>query len=228
MPGCENIHDGMLYKITCQVGAVPGTVIMTSGLANWPINVTTPDIIHQYNNATGFNPALTGEFQYWNMPRSMAIAYKKMIIDGIAVHLTEVAVDTQTPGNFFNTMLAGWSCETTIKIYGFCKAQFIEAGVQVGPFPNLTAPGFVITMNPVAGVPALPAPQTLINGLCYDTLFEDPQTIGTNVDGAGSLIYLAVSVTCGNPVSSRVDPISRHISVTVHGFSNVLSDMSLQ
>jgi len=199
MPGCDNIHDGYTYKIS---------VTNTLGVASSGTLITNPDLLSQYNNAAGCTSASLIT-EPWSMPRSMAIAYKEIELDGISVHLTEVAGSTDLP-------VKGWSCDTMITLYGFCGVK-----IDKGPIP-VSLWNVVMPVISAGGI-------TDSGGLCYSTLLSEGTVtgtpkVGTNINNSN--INLAISVTTSNQ-TLRIEPISRHISVTVHGSTTNIANMEL-
>ena len=59
---------------------------------------------------------IVGNSSSKNLPRSMAIAYKDISLNGVSVHLTEIT----GPGQVINN---GWSADVDIFIYIFCKVD---------------------------------------------------------------------------------------------------------
>jgi len=98
-----------------------------------------------------------------NVPRSMAIAYNNMTLDGASIHLTEVGVLDPVGSNTDVFLQDGWSQQIKeVKIWLFCKVDAngnpLDAnGVLVrpvvwGPFPAaLTATSRIIAPLIVGG-----------------------------------------------------------------------------
>lgn len=163
----------------------------------------------------------------------MSIAYKKIEIDGVSVHLTEVARRRGRAGgaggggcgggpaqSINNTMINGWSCDLSLNIYGFCKVKLGTQG-DLGPEPDTTSPAFVETIFIPSSATSTPS-----GGKCQVESFVSSQPIGTNIDASNNALNLGVSLICG---TQSVDyfPISRHISCTVHGSSTIVGHLSL-
>ena len=155
-----------------------------------------------------------------NTPRSMAIAYKKIDIDGAAIHLTEIRAEKASQAALpVNHAVNGWSQDADVKVYGFC-------GIDEEGNPNTVIPGFNITPFEIPGVPT-PGGGGANAGLCDCVSFQTPFPIGCDVVDAapGTHIFLAATVSLKNAPPDPADYpgvhswtiLSRTISVTIHG-----------
>ena len=95
VPGLETVQGNLNVSVT--VGGTPGT------------GSTQGDLMNTYsvNNTT-----------YRNCPRSMAVAYSKIIIDGCSIHLTELSRSSPPLTQYVTD---GWTNEVQVKVYGFCN-----------------------------------------------------------------------------------------------------------
>jgi len=206
-PGMEDVYQGKVKVEVIDGGTTVGTF-------------TFPDTLKTFEKAaTDGTPGLGT-----NCARSMAIDYKKILITGCSVHLTEIgeaAGTTRVP-------TAGWSQAIRIKIYAFCDVNLLgEPSDDNGDAlqPSVVIPSLVGT---------IPGSQDSQGngghgGLCkcypIDAFFV----------GCDTHKFLAVTVqpidpgtlpngTVNNPINYI--PRARTISVTLHGESNSAKDMA--
>ena len=176
--------------------------------------VTIPNTLDKFQVGAGLNT-----------PRSMAIAYENVIIDGAAIHLTEIGEDSVLGPVFLSD---GWSQNiTNINVYAFCKVNAAgtpldNVGIPVKPLSlgsisaatnkrsrlgkNMPGGGFAgcVSIDKVVG--------------CTANNRDD-----ANVPNASSALYVAVSFEPTptippnqSPVFRNYSPRARSISVTLH------------
>jgi len=192
-----------------------------------------------------------------NCPRSMAIGYNSIQVNGVEIHLTELAhtglssgLPGAVPNNSPCVMNRGWSQRVNIRIYGFCEigingVPLNAAGTEL-VLPN-PAPGPWRSQLLTLGVaPSIAAgiPDRRMGGLCITKGFTESGVnefgVGSAVQGYGRGLYLAVAVNvmgdaadvlgvAGLPGTGILagKPISRTISVTIHGQEKDHNNMEL-
>ena len=180
---------------------------------------TIPSQINLYELGGGTPSAGT-----LNVPRSMAIAYNTIKINGASIHLTELRTESVSGRTF---SVNGWSQTVRIKIYGFCKID--DTGV-----PNTAAPAFVIDLNPIPA-DTTPGSPIALGGSCTCQVFPE-QLVGCMIAPDEDHVFLAVTVQVTAfpvlpsppwPTGSSVNIHSRTISVTIHGEQDEQSGMLL-
>ena len=196
VPGMETIPSASNSAVV--VGGTAGTGLVETQLPNYQLGSTIT----------------------WNTPRSMAIGYNKIDINGAAIHLTEIRKQRSPIGTETYHAIKGWSQDVSINIYGFCKIN--QAGI-----PDIIDPGFVIT--PISIGRGLQVLSGASAGLCTCETFT-PKTIGCNV-GHDESVFLGVTVKVGTlpppPALTSWSIFSRTISVTIHGEQTDQSGMIL-
>ena len=154
--------------------------------------VTIPSLLGSYENGNSSNT-----------PRSMAIAYKTVSLNMIAVHLTEIGVDNTSTPSALKAVNDGWSIPITITLHFFCLVD--PSGKPVGGTPF--------------HVPILPGSLDSKGGLC--ACYEIDETkVGCKVDPENK--FVAVSVSTPAPFGGGISgwtPRGRSISVTLHSQS---------
>jgi len=162
-----------------------------------------------------------------NTPRSMAIAYDTVSIDGAAIHLTEIGTNAPSLPAQPVFLEDGWSQPiTNIFVWIFCKVDStgtpVDAGgIPVVPIPLLPAPGI-----PAALTLGSRASRLVPGGGFASCVKIDSKNIGCianrdNVPLASPALYLAVSfeptpTQGGSGIFANYTPTARSISVTLH------------
>ena len=212
VPGLETVHGNLNVRVGTANGSTTGNLMDTYSVGSWNSNR--------------------------NCPRSMAVAYSYITIDGCSIHLTEISRDASN----ITYTTKGWTNDIQVKVYGFCEIDASGTPTTASP------PAFVWTVDDPPGVPAgttnegvTPTPAPATEGFCKP--FKPPDSlrlvVGNDVGGPGRPVYLAVSVAIG--AQARVPdnwglpvqggpgyPDSRTISVTLHGHADRVENMNLQ
>ena len=207
--------DGVSDTVPCAVPSdedeywlVPGmetiwpNLKITGSAGGWAFQI--PNTLDSYK-VGGINPIGGGS----NVPRSMAIAYNDIILDGVAVHLTEIG--TTTLGSIPQVISNGWSADVTISIYIFCKVD--TRGRPVDP----------VVLHRV-NYPMTGTPNEKSGGYC-DCSGITPLNVGCDVSREHK--FIAISFKSPPPPPSGYRIQARTISVTLHGQQTDSSKMEI-
>ena len=210
VPGLETILGGIETRTN-----VGGTIV--TGLS---VNDTLDSYV------VGMPQVVLGHTPRRNCPRSMAIAYNKITLDSIEVHLTELATNQSSEPVVIHN---GWSQPIEIAVYAFCDIDISGVPVVELFSNNLGKGPWVDTLfsDISAGIITDSS-----GGYCqtHTFKFNNPHNIGDNPFSTNykSSAYLAVAIRVTKVVPTLLQTINnRTISVTLHGKSTKQTDMEL-
>ena len=208
VPGLETVHGNK------NVTAMTTTSIPVTG-------TTTGETMQTYVKGV---PGLTTTGGA-NCPRSMAVAYSEITIDGCSIHLTELGIS----GNTLYTV-KGWTDNVAVKVYRFCTID--PSGVPTPILAGATGVWHVaLSQNPPAfsgaavdaGLPTTEPSGVCVTWYAHHDLGDNPFNVGNQVqvnDQTIAPLYLAVTVGISAPFPNPSPTYaihSRTISVTLHG-----------
>ena len=169
-------------------------------------------------------------------PRSMAIAYETIKIDGASVHLTEIGTSGVANTPVFLT--DGWSQDiTNINIWVFCKVDQWGQPLDANGAPVVPLPLGMIPRAVNLGSRIMP-PGIVGGGFCkcitIDTTAVGCNANSDNLPNASRALYLAVSfeptpttqLAGQTGVYASYNPVARSISVTIHAITGELQGAS--
>ena len=192
---------------------------------------------------------LAKNVKYLNTPRSMAVGYNKISIDGLTVHLTEIGTIDSSFGRVIASPIEPWTyVDLYIYVWAFCKTNSLGFPVktnlpEVSPKTiNLSDSKYIQKIGPIKATEASMKHETSQHphgaggGSCKYYKLHTPLDVGIKADNNDKPLFLAVSFKAVQNTKSTINhtykqhdfkPMARSISVTLHGESSNLTDMNL-